>query len=88
MTLLRRVFKAAALRAVGFIVARPGLDAFLRRQIYRFPGLAGRARAAVARSRRAAQNGVAEVTDAADLSEPARQLLRDLERASAHARPS
>ena len=86
MTLMRRAIKAAALHAVGFIVSRPGLDAFLRRQIYRFPGLAGRARAAVARSRRAGQNLAADVTDAADLSEPARQILRDLERAIAHAR--
>lgn len=86
MTALRGLFKAGALRLVEFVVARPALDAFLRRQVYRFPGVAGRARAAVARSRRAQQNMPADATDEADLSDAARQVLHDLARAIAHPR--
>lgn len=81
MSNLRGLVKRCALRVVEFIVARPALDAFLRRQIYRFPGMAGRARAAVARSRRGEQNLLSDVTEEADLTEYARQVLRDLERA-------
>ena len=67
---------------VAFIVARPGLDEFLRRQVYRFPRLAGRARAMVAHSRRSDwQSLPAALTDEADLSDSARQVLRDLRRA-------
>lgn len=86
MTLARSCLKAYGLRLVEFIVARPALDAFLRRQVYRFPGLAGRARAAVARSRRAQQNLPADVTDAADLGDQARQVLQDLAHAFDHPR--
>ena len=87
MTMARRILKAGALRAVGFIVARPRLDAFLRRQIYRFPGLAGRARAAIARSRRADGQALPVIlTEEADLCDSARQVLHDLQRAIDHAR--
>jgi hypothetical protein len=79
--LLRWLAKKAALRAVGFVVARPKLDEFLRRQLYRFPGLAGRARAAVAHSRRADwQTLPVLLADEAELSESARQVLQDLRR--------
>jgi hypothetical protein len=86
MTPVRGLLKAQALRLVEFIVARPELDAFLRRQIYRFPGMAGRARAAVARSRRAQQNLPSEVNEEADLTDAARQVLQDLVRAIDHRR--
>jgi hypothetical protein len=83
----RRILKILALRAVGFIVARPRLDAFLRRQIYRFPGLAGRARAAIARSRRADGQALPVIlTEEADLCDSARQVLHDLQRAIDHTR--
>lgn len=80
--LARRALKTGALGVVGFIVARPRLDAFLRRQIYRFPGLAGRARAAIARSRRASGQALPVIlTEEADLTDSARQVLQALERA-------
>ena len=78
----RQVLKTGVLRVVGFIVARPRLDAFLRRQIYRFPGVAGRARAAIARSRRASGQALPVIlTEEADLTDSARQVLQALERA-------
>ncbi len=83
--LLRQFVKAGGLRAVAFIVARPGLDEFLRRQIYRFPMLAGRVRAAVANSRRADwQSLPVLLADEAELSENARQVLHDLRRSLEH----
>ena len=81
----RRVLKAGALRMVGFVVARPALDGFLRRQIYRFPGIAGRVRAAIARSRRSTWQTLPGVlTDEADLTDSAREVLHDLQRAIEH----
>lgn len=78
-----RIVKRGALAIIGFIVARPALDAFLRRQIYRFPGLAGRARATIARSRRRSGQALPSMaTDAAHLSDNARQILRDLGQAT------
>ena len=82
----RRAVKAFALRAVGFVVARPRLDGFLRRQLFRFPGLAGRVRAAVARSRRTDWQTLAIPPTEADLTDPARQVLGDLRRALEHTR--
>lgn len=80
--LTHRLIKAAVLRLIGFIVARPRLDNFLRPQIYRFPGLAGRARAAIARSRRNHGQALPRVvTEEADLTDAARQVLQDLRRA-------
>ncbi len=77
-----RIFKNAALRAVAFVIARPRLDNFLRRQLFRFPGLAGRVRAAVARSRRADWQVLpTPLADEADLTDAARQVLYDLRRA-------
>lgn len=77
-----RVVKNAALRAVAFVIARPRLDGFLRRQLFRFPGLAGRVRAAVARSRRADWQVLpTPLADEADLTDAARQVLYDLHRA-------
>ena len=79
--LLRQLVKSTALRALGFVVARPGLDEFLRRQIYRFPALAGRVRSAMAHSRRADwQSLPVLLADEAELSESARQVLHDLRR--------
>jgi len=87
-TLARRVARAVVLRLIRFIVARPPLDAFLRRQVYRFPGLAGRARAAIARSRRDPGQALpVAVTAEADLTDNARQVLHDLRRAIDPARP-
>jgi hypothetical protein len=78
----RRAVKTAALRAVAFVIARPHLDGFLRRQLFRFPGLAGRVRAAVARSRRADWQVLpTPLADEADLTDAARQVLSDLKRA-------
>jgi hypothetical protein len=78
----KQFVKRAALRAVAFIVARPRLDDFLRGQIYRFPGLAGRVRAAVAYSRRANWQSLPVVlADEAELTDGARQVLGDLRRA-------
>ena len=82
MTRLRGLARAGALRVVGFILARPGLDAFLRRQVYRFPGMAGRMRAAVARSRRTPQHQAPNITED-DLTDAARQVWQDLVRARA-----
>ena len=82
-SLVRGLVKKAALRAVAFIVARPRLDDFLRRQIYRFPRLAGRVRAAVAHSRRADwQSLPVLLSDEAELTGDARQVLQDLRRAT------
>lgn len=81
-SLARQAVKKAALGAVAFIVARPRLDDFLRRQIYRFPGLAGRVRAAIAHSRRADWQSLPPVlADEAELTDSARQVLQDLRRA-------
>ena len=78
---LRQHVKTAALRAVAFVVARPRLDAFLRRQLFRFPGLAGRVRAAIARSRRTDWQVLPTLlADEADLTDAARQVLHDLRR--------
>ena len=78
----RRAVKATALRAVAFVVARPRLDGFLRRQLFRFPGLAGRVRAAIARSRRADWQVLpTQLADEAELTDAARQVLHDLRRA-------
>ena len=86
--LVRQLVKKTALGAVAFIVARPGLDEFLRRQIYRFPGIAGRVRAAVAHSRRADwQTLPVLLADEAELSESARQVLHDLRRALGRSGP-
>lgn len=83
----RQFVKTIALRAVAFIVARPRLDDFLRRQIYRFPSLAGRVRAAVAHSRRADWQSLPVVlSDEAELTDAARQVLQDLRRAIDHTR--
>jgi hypothetical protein len=87
--LVLRLVKASVLRLIEFIVARPRLDGFLRHQIYRFPGLAGRARVAIARSRRKhGQVLPSVVTDEADLTDNARQVLHDLRRAIEHNRPT
>jgi len=84
---VRRFAKRAALGAVAYIVARPRLDDFLRRQIYRFPALAGRVRASVAQSRRSDwQTLPVPLADEAELSDGARQVLRDLQRAIERAR--
>jgi len=83
----RRVVKTAALRAVAFVLARPRLDGFLRRQLFRFPGLAGRIRAVLARSRRADWHPLPTLpTDEAELTDSARQVLYDLRRAINHIR--
>jgi len=83
----RRIVKTAALRAVAFVLARPRLDGFLRRQLFRFPGLAGRVRAALARSRRADWQPLPTLpTDEAELTDSARQVLYDLRRAIDHTR--
>ena len=77
----RRAAKGLALRGVAFIVARPLLDAFLRRQLFRFPSLAGRVRATIARSRRSDwQTLSTPPVDEADLTDSARQVLHDLQR--------
>ncbi len=74
--------KRIALGAVAFIVARPRLDDFLRRQLYRFPGIAGRVRGAISHSRRADwQSLPALPLDESELTEGARQVLHDLRRA-------
>jgi len=76
------------MRLLRFVVARPRLDAVLRRQVYRFPGIAGRARAAIARSRRpAGQVLPVAVTEEADLTDKARQILQDLRSAIDPTRP-
>ena len=78
----RQTVKAAALRTIAFVIARPRLDGFLRRQLFRFPGLAGQVRAAVARSRRADWRPLpTPVADEAELTDAARQVLHDLRRA-------
>jgi hypothetical protein len=78
----KQFVKRAALSAVAFVVARPRLDDFLRRQIYRFPGLAGRVRDAVAHSRRADWQSLPMLlSDEAELTDSARQVLGDLRRA-------
>ena len=84
---VRLAVRSVALRAVAFVVARPRLDAFLRRQLFRFPGLAGRVRAAVARSRRADWQALpTPLADEADLTDAGRQVLHDLRRAIARNR--
>ncbi|MDB5745695.1 MAG: hypothetical protein JWP72_543 [Massilia sp.] len=83
----RRKLKAGALAVLGFILARPRLDGFLRRQVFRFPGLAGRMRAAVARTRRTDWQVLPTLpTDEAELTDGARQILHDLRRALEHTR--
>ena len=78
----RQLVRKAAFGVVAFVVARPRLDDLLRRQIYRFPGIAGRVRAAVAQSRRADwQTLPVLLPDEAELTDSARQVLHDLRRA-------
>jgi hypothetical protein len=87
LTVTRELLKKAALGTVAFIVARPRLDEFLRRQVYRFPGLAGRMRSAVAQSRRAGwQPPPVQLNDESELTESACQVLHDLRRAIDRAR--
>jgi len=77
-----RLAKMLALRVAAFIMARPGLDLFLRRQLFRFPALAGRMRGAIARSRHSDSPSLPPpLADEAELSEPARQVLHELRRA-------
>ena len=86
-SLARQLATKAALRLVAFVVARPRLDDFLRRQIFRFPGLAGRVRATVAHSRRADwQTQPTLFSDETELTDSARQVLQDLRRAIGHSR--
>lgn len=82
----RSLIKRVALGLISFIVARPALDGFLRRQIYRFPGVAGRIRATIARTRRTQQTLPAIFTQEADLTDDARQVLQDLARGIGHVR--
>lgn len=74
-----------ARRAIGMVRARPALDFFVRRQVSRFPGLARRLRAIVARSRRPQwqQPAALAVGDDGALSEAARLVLQDLRRGGA-----
>ncbi|MBD8529893.1 MULTISPECIES: hypothetical protein [unclassified Massilia] len=83
MTSVRgQILRMAALRAAALVVAHPRLDLFLRRQIYRFPTLAGRVRAAVAQSRRSDWQTVpVHLSDETELTDSAREVLRDLRRA-------
>ena len=79
---VRQAAKAGALRAVAFVLARPRLDGFLRRQLFRFPVVAGRVRAALARSRRVEWQSLPTLpTDESELTDAARQVLYDLKRA-------
>lgn len=81
-SLARQAVKKAALGAVAFVVAHPRLDDFLRRQVYRFPRLAGGIRAVVGQSRRADwQPPPVVLSDETQLTDSARQVLRDLRRA-------
>jgi hypothetical protein len=83
----RKLFKKGAMGLVGFVVARPGLDTFLRQQLFRFPRLAGRARALITRTRRIELRQLpAPVVDEAELTDPARQVLHDLRQALARSR--
>lgn len=85
--LARALLKQGALGAIQFVTARPRLDEFLRRQIYRFPRLAGRVRGAVAFSRRSTwQSLPPALSDEAELTDSARQVLQDLELAIKHQR--
>jgi hypothetical protein len=88
VTSIRSLVKRTALGMVGFVVARPALDAFLRRQVFRFPALAGMIRTTIARTRRAQQTLPSVVVHEADLTDDARQVLHDLVRSIKHARPS
>lgn len=78
----RRVVKAA----FGFVLARPALSLFLRRQLYRFPSLANRLRAMAIRSRQ--PHSIPPLPDDAALPDRAQQVLRDLQRAIDQARRS
>ena len=83
----RQFITKTALGAVAFIVAHPRLDDFLRRQVFRFPGLAGRVRALVGQSRRAGwQPPPVVLRDEAELTDGAREVLRELRRAIDHTR--
>jgi hypothetical protein len=78
----RRALKAA----FGFVLARPALSFFLRRQLYRFPTLANRLRAIAIRSRQ--PHSPPPLPDDAPLPDRAQQVLRDLQRAIDQARRS
>lgn len=83
----RKFIKKVAMGLVGFVVARPALDIFLRQQLFRFPRLAGRARAVIARTRRIELRELPiPVVDEAELTDAARQVLHDLRRALARSR--
>ena len=77
------LISALARRAIIFVVARPQLSFFLRRQLGRFPALAYRLRTVVARTRHIGWQPPATVvlSDDGVLSEPAREVLQDLRRA-------
>ena len=77
------IISALARRAIIFVVARPQLNFFLRRQISRFPAIAYHLRGVVARTRHIGwQPPIAVVlSDDGALSEPAREVLEDLRRA-------
>lgn len=78
-----RLISRLAGRALAFVVARPRLDFFLRRQIARMPGVANRMRRLAARTRQQAFDlpPIPVLSDDKQLSEPARQVLRDLRQA-------
>ncbi|QGZ39527.1 FkbM family methyltransferase [Pseudoduganella flava] len=77
-----RVAKGLLGRAIRFVVSRPALAFFLRRQIARFPGLVPRARAILMRSRHttAAPGGGATATDLTHVPDAARRVFADLSR--------
>jgi hypothetical protein len=82
----RRALKATLKAAFGFVLARPRLSFFLRRQLYRFPTLANRLRAIAIRARQ--PHFPPPLPDDAPLPDRAQQVLRDLQRAIDQARRS
>jgi hypothetical protein len=83
---LRRAARRALKAAFGFVLARPALSFFLRRQLYRFPTLANRLRAMAIRSRQ--RHSPPPPPDDAPLPDRAQHVLRDLQRAIDQARRS
>lgn len=75
-----RLLQAALRRAMHFVLTRPRLAFFVRRQAARFPGLLRLARSLVLRGQGGAAASPPDSAELSGLPEAARQVLHDLQR--------
>lgn len=78
-----KLISLIALRAIGFVVARPKLDYFLRQRIFRHAALASFLRRTAARSRQQGWrlSDTPVLSEDAQLPDSAKEVLQDLRQA-------